>query len=276
MIEHWGGERLLHLKSVAHEYLGCIFMPESFFCHSLFFFINPRSAGKPAELVTSRIPKAYLRSALSALCYAFAFLLLALSTVPLPEAEAAKVTLGWDSNSEPDLEGYVIYRKTGSPGPPYDHVDTLPEDDLDDPLHPKVTLTGLKKDQQYYIALTAYNTEGVESDFSDDICVEVVHNKSAAECPDSPDSEDNDNNNDNDSNNDNNSNNNTSSSNDGDGGSGRSNGNSCFISTAGHASSTFSEFVAKPVIRSRGLLLATMLLVLIAAVKFEIKRTRGR
>jgi hypothetical protein len=51
----------------------------------------------------------------------------------------------------------------------------LPEDEFDDPLHPTARLTGLQKDQEYYIALTAYNTEGVESSYSNDICVEVVN-----------------------------------------------------------------------------------------------------
>jgi hypothetical protein len=87
---------------------------------------------------------------------------------------AKKVTLGWDANPEPDLEGYVIYRNVGSPGPPYKFSSTLPEDDLANPLHPRVTLTGLKKNTKYYIALTAYNTEGVESSFSNDVCVEIV------------------------------------------------------------------------------------------------------
>jgi hypothetical protein len=92
----------------------------------------------------------------------------------LPAANAKTVTLGWDSNSEPDLEGYVIYRNVGSPGPPYKHSDTLPEAELADPLHPKATLTGLQDNKEYYIALTAYNTDGVESSFSNDVCVEVV------------------------------------------------------------------------------------------------------
>jgi hypothetical protein len=87
---------------------------------------------------------------------------------------AKKVTLGWDANPEPDLEGYVIYRNVGSPGPPYKFSSTLPEDDLVDPLHPKVTLTGLSEGKEYYIALTAYNTDGVESRFSNDVCVEIV------------------------------------------------------------------------------------------------------
>jgi hypothetical protein len=81
----------------------------------------------------------------------------------------------------------VIYRNVGSPGPPYKHSDTLPEAELADPLHPKATLTGLQENKEYYIALTAYNTDGVdyialtayntdgvESSFSNDVCVEVV------------------------------------------------------------------------------------------------------
>ena len=98
----------------------------------------------------------------------------------LPDADAAKVTLGWDSNPEPDLEGYVVYRNNGSPGPPYKYADDLPEEDLDDPLHPKATLTGLQEGNEYYIALTAYNTEGVESTFSNNICVEVVNGMAEA------------------------------------------------------------------------------------------------
>ena len=94
----------------------------------------------------------------------------------LPTASAKTVTLGWDSNDEPDLEGYVVYRNTNFPGPPYQHSDTLPEDKLEDPLHPKAKLTGLQEGKEYYIALTAYNTDGVESSFSNDICIEVVNN----------------------------------------------------------------------------------------------------
>jgi hypothetical protein len=188
------------------------------------------------------------------------FLPLTLSLGPLASvAYAATVTIGWDSNSEPDLEGYVIYRNAGSPGPPYDYANTLPEDDLTDLLNPKVTLTGLNEGQEHYIALTAYNTEGVESSFSNDVCVEVVGG-SVGVCANSSNSVSSK------------SSNNNNSSNSGDGGwvSG------CFISTTGYDSSTFSKFVAKPVIRSQGLALLFLLLVFIAAVKFEINRTKGK
>jgi hypothetical protein len=87
---------------------------------------------------------------------------------------AKVVTLGWDANPEPDLEGYIIYRNVGSPGPPYKFSSTLPEDDLSNPLAPEVKLTGLQENTEYFIAVTAYDTEGNESYFSDEICVEIV------------------------------------------------------------------------------------------------------
>jgi hypothetical protein len=35
-------------------------------------------------------------------------------------------------------------------------------------------MTGLKKNTEYFIAVTAYDTEGNESYFSDEVCVEIV------------------------------------------------------------------------------------------------------
>jgi hypothetical protein len=87
---------------------------------------------------------------------------------------AKNVTLGWDANPEPDVEGYVIYRNIGSPGPPYTYADDLPEEELKNPLNPQVTITGLNEHTRYYIAVTAYDTQGNESYFSDQLCVEIV------------------------------------------------------------------------------------------------------
>ena len=171
----------------------------------------------------------------------------------VPLADAAKVTLGWDSNPEPDLEGYVIYRNEASPGPPYDDATTLPEDDLTDPLHPEVTLTGLKQGQEYHIALTAYNTEGVESGFSNDVCVEVVNN-TAEPCiaSISPVA--------------------SKSSSGGGSGSGGGGGDGCFITTASHKSSMFAKLIAKPAIFSPVFVPVLLLLILIGAVTLGSKR----
>ena len=110
-----------------------------------------------------------------ALFLCFLIVLVILLSFFFPSISAAKnITLGWDCNPEPDLEGYVIYRNVGAPGPPYRYSSTLPEDDLSNPLKPVVTLTGLKESTRYFIALTAYDTEGNESYFSDQVCVEIV------------------------------------------------------------------------------------------------------
>ena len=182
-------------------------------------------------------------------------MLFALCAMPLPVANAAQVTLGWDSNPEPDLEGYVVYRNVASPGPPYDYSDTLPEDDLADPLHPKATLTGLQEGKEYYIALTAYNTDGVESSFSNDVCVEVINGVIAA-CSASVAP--------------------VASTVSSSGGSGGGSSGSCFISAASGAPSTFSKFVAGPVSRSRVLAISLLLLTLIIAVKPKSKKAHRK
>jgi hypothetical protein len=87
---------------------------------------------------------------------------------------AKNLTLAWDPNEEPDLSGYIVYRNIGSPGPPYRYSSHLPEDDLADPLNPMVTLTGLQEETKYYIALTAYNSDGNESRFSDSVCAQII------------------------------------------------------------------------------------------------------
>jgi hypothetical protein len=166
----------------------------------------------------------------------------------VPLADAARVTLAWDSNSEPDLEGYVIYHNESSPGPPYDEATTLPEDDLADPLHPEVTLTGLRPRGEYYIALTAYNTEGVESGFSNDVCVQVINNTAepcVASISPAP----------------------SNSSSGGGGGGGGGSNDGCFITTASHKSLMPAILITKPVTFSPVSVLVLLFLILIGAVR---------
>ncbi|MGD8444101.1 MAG: fibronectin type III domain-containing protein [Desulfobacterales bacterium] len=84
---------------------------------------------------------------------------------------ANEITLSWDPNTEPDLEGYVLYGKQGSQDLPFDYVDTYPEVDLADPLNPRAVVTDLESDVTYYFAVTAYDTEGNESDYSNVVSV---------------------------------------------------------------------------------------------------------
>ena len=79
---------------------------------------------------------------------------------------AYQLTIAWDANTEPDLEGYILYTNQWSPCPPYDYIATYPVTALADPLNPKCTVTQLDKNVTYYFVVTAYDTEGYESDFS--------------------------------------------------------------------------------------------------------------
>lgn len=183
----------------------------------------------------------------------FIAIVLMLCIVAPSAANAKTATLAWDANEEPDLEGYVVYRNTGSPGPPYKYSDEVPEENLVDPLHPQAKLTGLQEGKQYYVALTAYNTDGVESNFSNDVCVEVVDG-AIETCTQSvaPSVS-------------------TRSNSSGSGGGG---GGGCFIKTAETEASLFSQWIGRPVIWSQLLAMLLVLLVLTVAVKLVISRSK--
>jgi len=85
-------------------------------------------------------------------------------------AEAYDVVFAWDPNSESDLSGYVLYVDDGTSDLPYEYFDTYPLEEMD-PDNPSMEITGLQDDQVYFFVLTAYNTEGIESDYSEEICV---------------------------------------------------------------------------------------------------------
>lgn len=96
-------------------------------------------------------------------------------------ANAAEVTLAWDANSEENLDGYKLYYKLDSSGTPYngtglnegDSPVTIYLEDMENSSSPQFTLTGLGDGQIYFFALTAFDTDGMESDFSDEVSYEV-------------------------------------------------------------------------------------------------------
>ena len=85
-------------------------------------------------------------------------------------AKGYEVTLAWDPNDEPDLAGYIVHVNDAGPGPPYYQLDTVSLDEIE-LGNPKYTATDLKEDLTYCFALTAYDSDGFESDFSNDVCV---------------------------------------------------------------------------------------------------------
>lgn len=75
---------------------------------------------------------------------------------------AGSVTLGWCPNSEPDVAGYKIYYGPASRN--YTNViDVLNVNEY--------RVTGLVSNGTYYFAVTAYATNGLESDYSCEVCI---------------------------------------------------------------------------------------------------------
>ena len=85
-------------------------------------------------------------------------------------AFAWDVTIAWDSNSEPDLNGYTLYYSKHSAGPPYEFVGDLPLSTFNNPDYPSTIVTNLEDGVDYFFAMTAYDTDGNESAFSNYLC----------------------------------------------------------------------------------------------------------
>lgn len=70
------------------------------------------------------------------------------------------VTLAWDPNPEPDVSGYLVYYGTASRNyPSSTNVGNVTT----------ATVYGLQEGRSYYFAVTAKNTSGLESDFSNEV-----------------------------------------------------------------------------------------------------------
>lgn len=72
------------------------------------------------------------------------------------------VTLAWDANTEPDLAGYRVYQGSKSGGP-YTKIADVPVMPM-----PEYTITGLA-DGTWFWVVTAYDTGGLESGYSNEV-----------------------------------------------------------------------------------------------------------
>ena len=82
-------------------------------------------------------------------------------------ANALDITLAW--TSDPSVDGYKIYYKSGSSGPPYDGTGAAEGDSpIDVGWVDEFTLRALSDDEDYYFAVTAYNAYG-ESGYSNEV-----------------------------------------------------------------------------------------------------------
>jgi len=73
------------------------------------------------------------------------------------------VTLAWDANTEPDLAGYKVYWGRSSR-----HYDNSPVPTVAPSANPTFTTPTLPNGT-WYFAVTAYNTAGLESDYSNEV-----------------------------------------------------------------------------------------------------------
>jgi hypothetical protein len=78
----------------------------------------------------------------------------------IQKAHAEEITLAWDRNSEPDIAGYKIYY--GQESRSYTNV-------VDVGNYTSCVIADLEDGETYYFAATAYNTEGYESGYSNEI-----------------------------------------------------------------------------------------------------------
>ena len=82
-----------------------------------------------------------------------------LSALPI---YAADVRLTWDANPETDIAGYRVYWGLGSRSYTTNATSGL---------NLANTVSGLADSTTYYFAVTAFNTSGLESDFSNEVTV---------------------------------------------------------------------------------------------------------
>jgi PKD repeat protein len=132
------------------------------------------------RLTTPRLPKYRFLIPYISLLFATLFIILPFSG---GAAYAMDATLAWDANSEADLTGYRIYYKTGIPGPPYDGEGaseggspiSVAAEELKNPNTPQYIIHGLSDTETVYLTLTAFNADGMESGYSNEVSLGVAN-----------------------------------------------------------------------------------------------------
>jgi len=88
---------------------------------------------------------------------------------------AMTVALQWDANVEDDLAGYKVYYKTDMSASSFDGVGAVEgASPLDVQNQTSAVISGLDPNQNYTFAVTAYNTSGAESGYSNTVVIPEV------------------------------------------------------------------------------------------------------
>ena len=91
--------------------------------------------------------------------------IIALVLIIAGPALAADVKLTWDANTESDLAGYRLYQKADSTVPPFVKVQDIPKGTQ------TANVISLDPSHSYSFAVTAYNTAGLESSYSNIVTI---------------------------------------------------------------------------------------------------------
>jgi hypothetical protein len=111
---------------------------------------------------------------------------------PAATSEPIKFILAWDANTEEDLDGYEIYFRNSNSK--YELLGDVYVDELSDSDDPMVTISDIYNGSlpditmpvvkvpalamvdgaTYYIAMTAFDKHGNSSNFSEELCIEVI------------------------------------------------------------------------------------------------------
>jgi Fibronectin type III domain len=83
-------------------------------------------------------------------------------------AHAYDITLAWDPSAEMNIEGYNLYARVDNSE--YNLVYTLTLDEVD-PANPQFVVMDLEKEVAYDFVVTALDSDGLESDFSNEVSV---------------------------------------------------------------------------------------------------------
>ncbi len=88
------------------------------------------------------------------------FVLVGLILLPPPGLYAAQVTLAWDPETDPSVAGYKVYYGTASRSYQYNN---------DAGKNTTSTVSNLPTGTTYYFSVTAYDTTGIESGYSNEV-----------------------------------------------------------------------------------------------------------
>ncbi len=98
-----------------------------------------------------------------------AALLLAMILASFGAAYSADVILAWNPNTEPELAGYKLYYGNATRA-----YSSGVNADIADLNNPSTTFSGIEEGKTYYFAVTAYDSYGNESDYSNEVVCATV------------------------------------------------------------------------------------------------------